>query len=115
MEPPYGRTDLPAPLSTLIAVVGGMRQVAGEHDEVGLPLKSVHQGNGVLQRHVRLRVWRTLKPPMRVGELQEVEVVRAVRLLARRGATGDSHQTRAKDDAAQTESEQLQEITSIWW
>src|SRR6266852_1967411 len=62
-EPLDDLAELAESLSPLIAIVGGMREVAREHDEVGLPLKRVHQGNGVLSRHVRLRVWRAFEPP----------------------------------------------------
>ncbi len=57
-------------------VVGrGVRQVAGEHDEVGLVIQAVDRGDGLAQRVVRFRIRRPFETPVRIGHLHEGEVL----------------------------------------
>ena len=72
--------EAPAPLGT---VVGGVREIAGEDDEVGLRIERVYRGDGFGQRARRVRVRRALEAPVRVRELHEEEFVRGARITIR--------------------------------
>ena len=68
--------DLPHAPPALLVVVGGVGKVAGENHEIGNLRESVDQLDRPGQLDGRLRVGGTLVAPVRVGELDEVEVVR---------------------------------------
>ena len=56
-------------------VVGGMRQVAREHDEIGLARQCVDGRHGLGQRAARVRIRRPFEPPVRIGQLHEHKVL----------------------------------------
>jgi hypothetical protein len=82
----------PAPL---LCVVGGVGEVAGEDDEVRLPLERVDRGDRAPQGRRRLRVHRgPAKAPMRVRQLDEEEIL----LLGE----GRAAQAGSEDDPAES-------------
>ena len=62
-------------LPALHRVVGGVREIAGEHDEVRLVVEVVHRPHDLLQGALGVRIGRPFEAPMRVRQLQEVELV----------------------------------------
>ena len=62
-------------LAPLDGIVGGVREVAGEHDEVRLSIESVDRGHRFLERCLCVRIGRPFEAPMRIGQLNEVEIV----------------------------------------
>jgi hypothetical protein len=95
------------PLAAYGAVVGGVSQIAREHDEVGACRNPVHGFDGLLQGHVGLRIGHAAVAPMRVGELQEKEVGVPTGLLELAGGPG---QTGREDDPPHTH--QLEHVTA---
>ena len=91
--------------AALLAVVGGVGEVAGEDDEVGLLGEAVHGRHGLLQRVLGVGVCRALVAPVGVGELHEVEVGGLRRGLPAREEPG------GEGDAGQ--AGKLQEIAAI--
>ena len=71
-------------LPALLGVVGGVREVAGEHDEVGLLLEAVDGGNGLFERPLGVGVGRSFEAPVRVGQLHEIEIVGGLRAARER-------------------------------
>ena len=61
-------------LATQLGIVSGVREIAGEDDEVGLARQTVHGRHGLGQRVLGVGVCSTAVAPMGVGELHEVEV-----------------------------------------
>ncbi len=59
----------------LLVFRGRVRQVAGEHDEVGLVLEAVHRRDGLAQRVLRFGVRRALETPVAVGQLHKGEIL----------------------------------------
>jgi hypothetical protein len=107
--------------AALLRVVGRVREIAGEHDEIGLLGKRVHRGHRLAQRPLRVRVRRPLEAPVGVGHLHEVEVVHVVGPRGRHGpvrriaechaATSRGREPRREHHAA--EARQFQEFPSI--
>ena len=90
-----------------LAVLGGMGEVAGEDDEIRRFLQTVHRGHRLLQRSRRVRVLgRTLEAPMRIGELDEVEVLC-------RGSLGSGRRCGARDQHDPAEPSQLEKLATI--
>jgi hypothetical protein len=92
---------------SLFRIVGGVREVAGEDDEVRLKREAVHRCDRFLQRAARVRIHgRAVEAPVRVRQLDEVEV--AVRRVGELGPPGE---TRGEYHAAQ--ARQLQKFPAI--
>ncbi len=62
------------PLAAFLRVVGGMREIAGEHDEVGGLIETVHRRDGFLQRAACIRIRRPFEAPMGIRQLDEKEI-----------------------------------------
>ena len=73
----------PAPLG---GVVGGVREVAREHDEVGLDFQRVDARHRRLQRGVGLRIGGPAIAPIGIGQLHEKEFLVACGAVLRAGA-----------------------------
>ncbi len=74
-------------LLPLFGVVGRVREVAGEDDEVRLLLEAVDGGDGFLERALGVGIHgRSLEPPMGVRELNEVEFLRLLHRFLPGGA-----------------------------
>src|SRR5262249_50230982 len=68
--------ELGHPCAPHFGVVGGVRQVACEDDEVGLLIEAVDRRDGFLQRALRVRVnFRPVKAPMGVRKLDEIKIL----------------------------------------
>ncbi len=103
------RDDLAKALHALapqLGIVGGVRQVAGEDDEIGLLGKPVHRRHGLLQRVLGVGICSATVAPVRVGELHEMEVGAG---LGRRALAGE--QASREGDARH--SGKLEEIAAI--
>ncbi len=61
--------------AALLGIVGRVRQVAGEDDEVGRRLKRVHCSHGFLQGIRGFGIGIARVAPMCIGELHEIEVL----------------------------------------
>ena len=101
--------ELAHALVPLGLVVGGVGQIAGEDDEVGLLRERVHRPHRLTERVGRLRVGRTLESPVGVGELDEEEIVLPSSRLAE-DLRACSRQPRGEDHAS--ESEKLDELAT---
>ncbi len=63
-------------LAPLRRIVGGMGQIAGEDDEVGLVGERIDLGHRLAQGALRIGIHRRpLEAPVRIGQLHEVEVL----------------------------------------
>ena len=94
--------ELGKALPAHLGIVGRMRQVAGEDNEVWLFRQAVYGGNGFFQRSLRIGVRRTFEAPMRVRQLDEIEVIGCPSLGSGHCARGArSAQTRGEHHAAQ--------------
>ena len=93
-------------LAPLLAVVGGVGEVAGEDDEVGLAGEAVHGRHGLLQRVLGVGIGGALVAPVGVGELHEVEVAAACA-----AACAAREQPGGEGDAG--DAGQLEEIATI--
>ena len=61
---------------SLLRIVRRVREVAGEDDEIRLELEAVHRRDRLRQRAARVGIHdRPVEAPVRVGKLDEVEVV----------------------------------------
>ena len=67
--------ELGKALPAHLRVVGGMSQVAGEHDKVGLLGQAVYGSNGLLQRPLGVGVGRAFEAPVCIRQLNEIEVI----------------------------------------
>ena len=85
-------SQTPTPLD---GVVGGVRQVAREDDEVGRFLQLVDRGDRLAQRDIGIGVGRTLETPMRVRELNEIELTIAASCRRAAGEPGGEDDTAA--------------------
>ena len=103
------RDDLAKALHTLapkLGIVGGVCEVAGEDDEVGLLGKPVHGRHRLLQRVLGVGVCSPAVTPVRVRELHEMKVGTG---LGRCAPAGE--QAGGEGDARQ--SGELEEIAAI--
>ncbi len=97
--------ELGEALAALLAVVGGVGQVAGEDDEIGLLAERVDPRDRLLERVRGVRVGlRAGEAPMGVGQLDEVEIL----LRARSGGARAIAEAGGEHDAS--EAGELQEF-----
>lgn len=104
-----------------LGVVGRVRQIAGEDDEVRLPRGVVDGLHHLRQGLIRLRIGRALIPPVGIGELKKEEIIGAWaeagmarrwrRRRTRRARRGAAEQVGREDDAAQ--AHQLEQVSSM--
>src|SRR5882672_1083255 len=93
--------------ASLLGIIRGVREVAGEDYEVRLELEAVHRGDRLVQRAARVRIHdRPVEAPVRVGKLDEVEVV-----LCRAGELGTACEAGGEHHA--TQPRQLQKLSPI--
>ncbi len=93
-------------LPALHRVVGRVREIAGEHDEVGLIVEGVHRGHGLLQSALGVWIGGPFEAPVRVRELQEVELV-LIRAERDAGQGGGEHHAHA------AEARQLEKVPPV--
>src|SRR6266446_3174193 len=67
--------ELGKALPAYFRVVGGMGQVAREYNKVGFLGQGVYGSNGLFQRSLGVGVGRAFEAPVRVRQLNEIEVV----------------------------------------
>ena len=113
LELPDGVADVRQTLPTLLRIVGRVREVAGEDDEIGLVRESVHVSDRLVERPVGVRVHRrTREAPVEIGHLEEHEVLRP----ALAGGEAHAAEPRAEDDArnpGRSQARELDEFASI--
>src|SRR5262249_55178984 len=107
LEPIDDLLELRQSLPSKVGVIGGVGEISGEDDEVGLALKCIHPFDRVFERHIGFGIGRTLEAPMGVRELQEVEVIRGLAFRTARGATAELAEAGRKDYAPHSRPEQL--------
>ncbi len=97
LEPLDDVAELAEAPPSLFGIVRGVREVAGEDDEVRLELEAVHRSDRLRQRAARVGIHgRAVEAPVRVGKLDEVEVV-----FRRAGELGTAREARGEHYAAQ--------------
>src|SRR5258706_12945084 len=108
LKPRGDLLEFAQPLAALYTVIGRVREVSREDDEVGRRLERVHRRDGFGKRAARIRIHRrTVESPMRVGELHEVEV--GFRAAAHRRAAGKAR----GEYGAAAEGGEVQELPAI--
>jgi len=70
-----------------------MGQIAGEYDEVGRFGQGVDGGDGLFERPLGVGIGRALESPVRIGKLDEVELIRGlgVRRTSAAGRSADAN------------------------
>ena len=91
--------ELRKALPPLLRIVGRVRKIAGKYDEIGLIGEAVYGGDRFFQRPFGIGIGRSLKSPVRIGELHKIEVIGCLSVCGVRNART---QRRCKDDSAQT-------------
>jgi hypothetical protein len=94
-------------------VVGGVRQVAGEDDELGRRAQRVHRRHGLAQRDGGVRVGRALVAPVGVGELHEVEVAGVAAGGGHAAGTGGAAGQAGGEDGTAAERGEGEEVTTL--
>ncbi len=78
-------------------IVGRVREIAGEHDEIRLALEAVDRGHRFLERALGVGIGRPFEPPVRIRQLHEVEVVLPCRQGHARQARGEHHAAESRE------------------
>ena len=104
--------ELGKPLPAHFRVVGGMGQVAGEDDEVGLLGQAVDGSHGLFERPLGVGIGWALEAPMGVGQLDEVEVIVSSALGRGHGA-GGARDAKAGGEHHAAQACQFQKLSSI--
>src|SRR5438094_508482 len=113
LELPHGVAHVRQALPALLVIVGRVREIAREDDEVGLVGERVHVSDRLVERPLGIRVHRrTREAPVEVGHLEEHEVLRP----ALAGGEAHAAEPRAEDDArnpGRSQARELDEFASI--
>src|SRR5215510_13339314 len=99
-------TEFSHAVSADVPIVGGLSEIACEHDKIRLLLKTVHGSHGLFQGPLRIRIdIRSVKTPVGIGQLDKIEGL-ALHLWSDAGAnrgTGSEH--------SGAEARKLQKVT----
>ena len=111
LQPACDLLELRQPSSPLGSVIGGVREVAGEDNEVWLHCKGVDRRDGFRQRVCCLRIDRgAIETPVGIRQLHEIEL--GLRTCSEAGTTGECG---GEHDAAESgESQKLAAIKQPW-
>ena len=74
--------ELRKALPPLLRIVGRVRKIAGKYDEIGLIGEAVYGGDRFFQRPFGIGIGRSLKSPVRIGELHKIEVIGCLSVFA---------------------------------
>src|SRR5262249_44295159 len=97
-------------LPAFLRIVGGVREISREGDEVRRARKRVHVGDRLVERHLGIRIHRRAREaPVQIGHLEEHEVLRVA--LGR--SVAHAPQPRAEDDAGDSRGGQARELDEL--